>query len=138
MVQSQRPWLSDQDERRASSIQGCFRLTARSRGDALRARLNAVVGPQQAPTDTSIIGTIPISEIRMSSQLETVEAQALMLSAEERAQLADRLITSIFDDHEIESAWAAEVERRIDDIERGRAKLIPAAESIARARAAIK
>jgi putative addiction module component (TIGR02574 family) len=74
----------------------------------------------------------------MSSQLETVEAQALMLSAEERAQLADRLITSIFDDHEIESAWAAEVERRIDDIERGRAKLIPAAESIARARAAIK
>ena len=74
----------------------------------------------------------------MSSHFETVEAQALKLTAEERAQLADRLITSIFDDHEIESAWAAEVERRIDDIESGRAKLIPATESIARARAAIK
>ena len=74
----------------------------------------------------------------MSNQLEAVEAQALMLSPEERAQLADRLITSLFDDQEIESAWATEVERRIEEIESGRAKLIPAADSIARARAAIK
>ncbi len=74
----------------------------------------------------------------MTSQLESLEAQALKLSAEERARLADRLITSIFEDHEIESAWAAEVERRIEEIENGRAKLIPAAESITRARAAIK
>ena len=74
----------------------------------------------------------------MSSQLEIIEAQALTLTAEERAHLADRLITSIFEDHEIETAWEAEVERRIDEIESGRAKLIPAAESIARARAAIK
>jgi len=74
----------------------------------------------------------------MSSQLESIETQALKLSAEERARLADRLITSIFEDHEIESAWAAEVERRIEDIESGRAKLIPATESIARARTALK
>jgi len=33
---------------------------------------------------------------------------------------------------------AVEVERRIEEIESGRAKLIPAADSIARARAAIK
>ena len=74
----------------------------------------------------------------MSNQRETVEAQALKLSPEERAQLADRLLTSLFEDHDIEDAWAAEVERRIEEIENGRAKLIPAAESIARARAAIK
>ena len=74
----------------------------------------------------------------MSIQLEIVEAQALKLSPEERGQLADRLITSLFEDHEIEDAWAAEVERRIEEIESGRAKLIPAADSIARARAAIK
>jgi len=43
-----------------------------------------------------------------------------------------------FEDHEIENAWAAEVERRLEEIESGRAKLIPAADSIARARAAIK
>jgi putative addiction module component (TIGR02574 family) len=74
----------------------------------------------------------------MSNQLDMVEAQALKLSPEDRARLADRLITSLFDDQEIESAWATEVERRIEEIEGGRAKLIPAADSIARARAAIK
>jgi putative addiction module component (TIGR02574 family) len=74
----------------------------------------------------------------MSSQLEAVEAQALKLTAEERAQLADRLIASLFEDREIEEAWAVEVERRIEEIESDRSKLIPAAEAIARARAAIK
>jgi putative addiction module component (TIGR02574 family) len=74
----------------------------------------------------------------MSNQLEIVEAQALKLSPEERAQLADRLVASLFKNQEIEHAWAAEVERRIEEIEGGRAKLIPAADSIARARAAIK
>lgn len=74
----------------------------------------------------------------MSSQLEIVEAQALKLSPEERALLADRLVESLFKDQGIEDAWAAEVERRIDEIESGRATLIPAVESIARARAAIK
>jgi len=74
----------------------------------------------------------------MSNQLEIVEAQALKLTAEERAQLADRLLTSLFEDHEIENVWAAEVERRIEEIESGRTKLVPAADSIARVRAAIK
>ena len=73
----------------------------------------------------------------MSAQLEIVEAQALSLAPEERAQLADRLITSLFDDQGIEAAWAVEVERRVKNIESGRAQLIPAAEAIARARAAI-
>ena len=74
----------------------------------------------------------------MSSQLEIIEAQALKLAAEERARLADRLIASLFEDHEIEESWAAEVERRVAEIESGRAKVVPAAEAIARARAAIK
>ncbi len=74
----------------------------------------------------------------VSSQLETVEAQALKLTAEEHAQLADRLLASRFEDHEIEEAWAVEVESRIVEIEGGRSRLIPAADAIARARAAIK
>jgi len=74
----------------------------------------------------------------MTNQLEIVEAQALTLSPEDRAQLADRLITSLFEDHDIENSWAAEVERRIEEIESGHVTLIPAADSIARARAAIK
>lgn len=74
----------------------------------------------------------------MDSQLEIVEAQALKLSPEERAQLANRLIASLFEDHEVEEAWAAEVERRIEAVESGRSELVPAAEAIARARAAIR
>ena len=74
----------------------------------------------------------------MSTQLEVVEAQALNLSVDERAKLADRLITSLFEDHEIEEAWDVEVERRIEEIESGRAKLVSVSEAIARARAAIK
>lgn len=74
----------------------------------------------------------------MSSQLENVEAQALRLNPEERARLADRLIASLTgDDDEVEEAWAAEVERRVQEIESGRARLVPAAEAIAWARAAI-
>ncbi len=61
----------------------------------------------------------------------------MKLPPEERAQLADRLVASLFKDQNIEDAWSAEVERRIEEIESGRAKLIPAADSIARARAAI-
>ena len=74
----------------------------------------------------------------MSSQLEAVQAQALMLFAEERALLADRLIESLFKSNDVEEAWVAEVERRIAEIEGGRVQLIPAADAIARARAAIK
>ncbi len=74
----------------------------------------------------------------MPDQLEIVEAQALKLTAEERARLADRLIASLAEDAEVEQAWAVEVERRIEEIESGRVKLVPAAEAIARARAAIE
>ena len=74
----------------------------------------------------------------MSTRLEIIEAQALSLAPEERAQLADRLITSLFDGQDIEEAWVDEIERRIKDIESGRTKFIPASEAIARARAAIK
>ncbi len=72
----------------------------------------------------------------MSGQLELLEAEALKLSPEERAHLADRLIASLAEDPEIEEAWAAEVERRIAEIEAGRVTVVPAAEAIARARRA--
>ena len=74
----------------------------------------------------------------MSSQLEEVEAEAFKLTPEERAHLADRLLASLSEDPEIEEDWAIEVERRVADIESGRAHLAPAAEAIARARAALK
>lgn len=74
----------------------------------------------------------------MSTDLESLKEQALRLPPEERVALADRLLGSLFQDGEIEDAWEAEVERRIDEIESGRSKPVPAAEAIARARAAIE
>jgi len=75
---------------------------------------------------------------QMSSQLEILEAEALKLNAEERAHLADRLIASLSEDADVEEAWAAEVDRRIAEIEAGRSEVVPAAEAIARARHALR
>jgi putative addiction module component (TIGR02574 family) len=74
----------------------------------------------------------------MQTQFETLEAEALKLTVAERAKLAEHLIASLDEDSEIEEAWAAETERRITEIEAGTVQLIPAEETIARARAALK
>jgi putative addiction module component (TIGR02574 family) len=74
----------------------------------------------------------------METQLEILEAQALKLTTSERAHLAERLIASLDEDGEIEEAWAAEVERRIAEIEGGHVQMITAEEAIARARESLK
>lgn len=48
----------------------------------------------------------------MSLTVESLAAEALLLSAAERAQLVERLIASLDADPEVEDAWAAKVERR--------------------------
>jgi len=74
----------------------------------------------------------------VSSQLEVLETEAMKLTLEEPAYLADRLLASLSEDAEIEEDWAAEVERRIAEIESGRVQVIPAADAIARARDELK
>lgn len=74
----------------------------------------------------------------MPDQIGDLEAQVLALPAEDRIRLADRLIASVFEEEDIETAWSVEVERRIKEIEAGRVSLIPGSEAIARARDAIK
>jgi putative addiction module component (TIGR02574 family) len=74
----------------------------------------------------------------MSTPVEVLEAEAMKLTPEERARLADRSISSLSVDAEIEEAWGAEVERRIAEIEARRAPVVPAADAMARARAALK
>ena len=71
----------------------------------------------------------------MSSTIEAVEAEALQLSAAERARLVERLIASLDADPEIEEAWAAEVERRQAQLESGAAKLRPGPETLAKLKA---
>ncbi|MFZ5508438.1 MAG: addiction module protein [Pseudomonadota bacterium] len=74
----------------------------------------------------------------MPTQLEILEAEVLKLTAAERARLAERLIASLDEDAEIEEAWAAEIERRIAEIESGQVEMITAAEAVAKARASLK
>ena len=57
----------------------------------------------------------------------TVLAQALQLPPEERADVAKHLIASLDDpaDEGVEAAWLAEVERRLQDVDRGTANFDP-------------
>ncbi len=71
----------------------------------------------------------------MSSTVEILEAQALRLSAAERARLIERLIASLDADPEVEEAWAAEVERRNAQIENGSVSLISGPEALAKLKA---
>lgn len=74
----------------------------------------------------------------MDTELEKLEAEALKLTPGERAALAQRLLASLDEDAEIEEAWAAEVERRVAEIESGAVKLIPIDEALAQVRASLK
>ncbi len=71
----------------------------------------------------------------MSTTVEILEAEALQLTAAERARLVERLIASLDADPEIEEAWAAEVERRHAQIESGAVGLLPGPETLAKLRA---
>ena len=74
----------------------------------------------------------------MVKNRDQIEAQALELSARERAELAHILIQSldeaVEDPAEVERAWEEEIKRRVSQVEAGEAKLIPAAEVIRKAR----
>lgn len=71
----------------------------------------------------------------MSSTVEVLEAEALQLSAAERARLVERLIASLDIDPEVEEAWAVEVERRNAEIESGAVSLISGPEALAKLKA---
>ena len=73
----------------------------------------------------------------MSLQLQEVVNKALNLSPEERAELAHELILSLDDtrDKEVETAWDAEIERRVREIKSGKAKGRPAEDILAEIRA---
>jgi putative addiction module component (TIGR02574 family) len=70
----------------------------------------------------------------MSTSLRDIEAAALELPEEERAQLAHRLYASLDRDAEVEAAWAAEIRRRVADLEAGLVETIPAEQVLAEVR----
>ena len=65
----------------------------------------------------------------MKAILDKVEKEALMLPREERAFLADRLLSSLGGEvlTEVDAAWVAEAERRYAEYQAGTRKPIPAA-----------
>jgi putative addiction module component (TIGR02574 family) len=73
----------------------------------------------------------------MSMPLATLKAEALKLTPEERVVLADHLLASVGNRSEVEEAWAAEVERRLAEVEAGSVSLIPVEEAIKHARQAV-
>ena len=66
----------------------------------------------------------------MSLTLQTLFNEALMLSPEDRANLAEKLLESLAqeDNNDLSPAWAAEIRRRLDTFHRGEMKTIPADE----------
>ena len=75
----------------------------------------------------------------MKATLEKVAEDALRLPTPERAALARMLIHSADAESaenlgEVDSAWQAEVEKRVDEVLDGNVKSIPAAEVFSRLR----
>lgn len=60
-----------------------------------------------------------------------IEAEALLLSSQERAHLAEVLIASLDEDLALDQAWIAEAERRYEEIRSGRVQTIPAEQVMA-------
>ncbi len=55
----------------------------------------------------------------MPTPLQSIEAEAMKLTAQERADLADKLWISAHSAEAVEQAWQAEIERRIEQVNSG-------------------
>jgi putative addiction module component (TIGR02574 family) len=70
---------------------------------------------------------------QMTPEVSKVLERALTLSTRDRGFLIDQLIASLDDgpaEEGVEEAWAAEIKQRVDDIQSGKVKMIPAEEVI--------
>ncbi len=72
----------------------------------------------------------------MSTLLFELSQRARTLAPQERAQLAEDLLASLQEgaDTTVEAAWDDAIQSRLDEVERGVAKLVPADEVFAEAR----
>ena len=63
----------------------------------------------------------------MTQKSQVVLEEALKLSPNERAEVAEQLIASLEEapDTAVEQAWQQEVQRRLQQVERGEVKIIP-------------
>jgi len=68
----------------------------------------------------------------MSTTLETLQAEVLRLSPNDRARLLDRLIASLDADPEVEAAWDAVAAAREAEMNAGTAQPVPLDAALAR------
>ena len=61
----------------------------------------------------------------MPPNLDDIQTEAMKLSIEERADLADRLWASLEPQSDVDAAWAVEIERRVRQLESGEVETIP-------------
>jgi putative addiction module component (TIGR02574 family) len=69
------------------------------------------------------------------SALEALQAQAMQLTAAERAELAERLWSSVLAPGELDAAWHAEIEARAAQLDAGTMAPADWAEAMARLKA---
>ena len=76
----------------------------------------------------------------MDTLFDEIVAGAMKLSVRERVRLAQRLASSLDDQMEtdVEALWAAEAERRLEELRMGRVKGIDAAEAFRKAHEALE
>lgn len=62
----------------------------------------------------------------MTNKSQVVLEEALKLTANERAEVVERLIASLDEapDTDVEQAWQEEIQKRLEQIERGEVELI--------------
>ncbi len=75
----------------------------------------------------------------MPMTVDQLAQEALALSTESRALLADKLVESLDTEElgRIDWLWAAEAKRRRDDVRQGRVQTIPGDEALARVRRSV-
>ena len=71
----------------------------------------------------------------MSADAKQLELEAMKLSREERAQLADKLWLSLEDQGAVNSAWVLEIERRLREIDDGAVRTVTHEDVVAEMRA---
>ena len=74
----------------------------------------------------------------MPTPIELITTEAMKLTTDEREAIVQVLIASLENDAQADEALAAEVERRIAEIENGTVKAIPVDEALAQIRASLK
>lgn len=72
----------------------------------------------------------------MAMTIEQLAEEALALSTEQRALLADRLVESLDagEASRLDQLWTAEAKRRRDEVRQGRVQTVPGDEALARVR----